>query len=221
MLATARTKNATDELGLDAGRQDGRVHRAGVAPARRQKSFEFVVAATLALGLGWSGSSLPKIQTAMGISTAHAQPADGAKQQQRAKIKSAAEELNGIASSAPDKIRSMFAGNTPGAELVALDEKSVAAQAQLEAAVLAANESGALSPDETKELARLGDIARKTRGPVKEDIETLKTALGLPLVGGDTAVRLAPKSQQDAVIKNAEDAKAAVAALAAAIRKLP
>ena len=62
---------------------------------------------------------------------AHAQPADGAKQQQRAKIKSAAEELNAIANSAPDKIRSMFAGSTPGAELVALDEKSVAAQAQL------------------------------------------------------------------------------------------
>ena len=96
-----------------------------------------------------------------------------------------------------------------------------AAQAQLESAILAANESGALSPDETKELARLGELAKKTRDPVKEDIETLKSVLALPIVGGDAAVRLAPKSQQDAVIRNAEAAKRAVGALLAAIRKLP
>jgi hypothetical protein len=52
-------------------------------------------------------------------------------------------------------------------------------------------------------------------------METLKSVLALPLVGGDAAVRLAPQSQQDAVIKNAEDAKRAVAALLAGIRKLP
>jgi len=131
------------------------------------------------------------------------------------------EELNGIASAAPDMIRAMFAGNTASANLLALDEKSIVAQAQLESAILAASERGALSADETKELARLGELAKKTRDPVKEDIETLKSVLALPIVGGDAAVRLAPKSQQDAVIRNAEAAKRAVGALLAAIRKLP
>jgi len=70
-------------------------------------------------------------------------------------------------------------------------------------------------------LARLGELAKKTRDPVKEDIETLKSVLALPIVGGDAAVRLAPKSQQDAVVRNAEAAKRAVGALLAAIRKLP
>ena len=129
--------------------------------------------------------------------------------------------MNDIASAAPDMIRAMFAGNTPSASLLALDEKSIAAQAELESAFLAANESGALSADESKELARLGELAKKTREPVKEDIETLKSVLAVPIVGGDTAVRLAPKSQQDAVINNAEAAKRAVGALVAAIRKLP
>jgi hypothetical protein len=154
-------------------------------------------------------------------SPAHAQPADSTKLQLRAKIKSAAEELNAIASAAPDMIRAMFAGNTPSATLLALDEKSIVAQAKLEGAILAASESGALSADETKELAQLGEPAKKTRDPVKEDIETLKSVLALPLVGGDAAVRLAPKSQQDAVVNNAEAAKRAVGALLAAIRKLP
>lgn len=154
-------------------------------------------------------------------SRAHAQPAEGSRQQLRAKIKSAAEKLNGIASSAPDMIRAMFAGNAASASLLALDEKSIAAQADLENAVLAAQKSGALSDDETKELARLGELAMKTRGPVKEDIETLKSVPDLPIVGRDAAVRLAPKSQQDEVINNAEAAKRAVGALVAAIRKLP
>ena len=114
-----------------------------------------------------------------------------------------------------------FAGSATSAKLLALDKQSVAAQAQLESAVLAANESGALSPDETKELARLGDLAKKTRDPIKEDIETLKSVLNMPIVGGDAAVRLAPKSQQDAVVANAEAAKKAVGALVSAIRKLP
>jgi 3-methyladenine DNA glycosylase AlkC len=152
-------------------------------------------------------------------STAFAQPAG--KAQLRAKVKSAAEKLNDIASAAPDMIRAMFAGNTSSANLLALDEKSIAAEAELEGAVLAAQKSGALSDDETKELARLGDVAKRTRGPVKEDLETLKSVPDLPIVGRDAAVRLAPKSQQDEVINNAEAAKKAVGALVAAIRKLP
>jgi len=141
--------------------------------------------------------------------------------QLRAAIKSAAEKLNDIANSGPDMIRAMFAGKTPSASLLALDEKSIAAQAELESAVSAAQKSGALSDDETKELARLGDIAKKTRGPVKDDIEALKSVPDLPIVGRDPALRLAPKSQQDAAINNAEAAKKAVGELVAAIRKLP
>jgi hypothetical protein len=152
-------------------------------------------------------------------STALAQPAD--KSQLRAKIKSAAEKLNDIANSAPDMIRAMFAGNTPSTSLLALDEKSTAAEAELEGAVLAAQKSGALSDNETKELARLGDLAKKAYGPVKEDIETLKSVPDLPIVGRDAAVRLAPKKQQVEVINNAEAAKKAVGELVAAIRKLP
>ena len=56
-------------------------------------------------------------------------------------------------------------------------------------------------PIETQELARLGELAKK------EDIETLKTVLAVPAVGGDVAVRLAPKSQQDSVINHAEAGK--------------
>ena len=141
--------------------------------------------------------------------------------QLRAAIKSAAEKLNDIANSGPDMIRAMFAGKTPSASLLSLAEKSIAAQAELENAVLAAQKSGALSDDETKELARLGELAKKTRDPVKEDIEALKSVPDLPIVGRDPALRLAPKSQQDAAINNAEAAKKAVGDLVAAIRKLP
>lgn len=150
-------------------------------------------------------------------SQAYAQPAE----ELRAKIKSAAEKLNDIASAGPDMIRAMFAGKTPSASLLALDEKSIAAQAELESAVLAAQKGGALSDDEAKELARLGELAKKTRDPVKEDIAALKSVPDLPIVGRDPAVRLAPRSQQDAAINNAETAKRAVGALAAAIRRLP
>jgi hypothetical protein len=115
----------------------------------------------------------------------------------------------------------MFAGKTSSASLLALDEKSIAAQAELEGAVLAAQKRGALSDDETKELARLGELAKRTRDPVKEDIEALKSVPDLPIVGRDPALRLAPKSQQDAAISNAEAARKAVAELVAAIRKLP
>jgi hypothetical protein len=141
--------------------------------------------------------------------------------QLRAQIKIAAKKMNDIARAAPDMIRAMFAGSTPSASLLALDEKSIAAQAELENAVLAAQKSGALSDDESKELARLGELAKKTRDPVKEDIETLKSVPDLPIVGRDAAVRLAPKSQQNEVINNAEAAKKAVGELVAAIRKLP
>ena len=118
-------------------------------------------------------------------------------------------------------IRAMFAGNIPSASLLALDERSFAAEAELESAVLAAQKSGALSDDEIKELGRLGELAKKTRDPVKEDIELLKSVPDLPIVGRDAAVRLAPKSQKDASINNAEAAKRAVGELLAAIRKLP
>ena len=172
----------------------------------------------LANAWAWGSSGSIILMCSMG-STALAQSAD--KSQLRAKIKSAAAKLNDIASAAPDMIRAMFAGNTPSASLLALDEKSIAAEAELEGAVLAAQKGGALSDEETKELARLGDLAKKTRGPVKEDIETLKSVPDLPIVGRDAAVRLAPKSQQDEVINNAEAAKKAVGELVAAIRKLP
>jgi hypothetical protein len=154
-------------------------------------------------------------------STAHAQPAESTRLRLRAQLKSAAEKLNDTARGAPDMIRAMFAGNASSATLLALNEKSIAAQAEFENAVLAAQKSGALSDDESKELARLGELAKKTREPVKEDIETLKSVPDLPIVGRDAAVRLAPKSQQDAVIKNAEAAKRAVGALVEAIRRLP
>jgi hypothetical protein len=193
---------------------------AGLRSAWQYRSPNLVVMSALALAL-WCFSSCSMFSIGSIGSTAHAQPADSTRLQLRAKIKSAAEELNGIASAAPDMIRAMFAGNTASANLLALDEKSIVAQAQLESAILAASERGALSADETKELARLGELAKKTRDPVKEDIETLKSVLALPIVGGDAAVRLAPKSQQDAVIRNAEAAKRAVGALLAAIRKLP
>lgn len=196
-----------------------RLTNATSAPRPTCSARRFVLSA-LVLGFGCLISSSVLFIGSVG-SPAYAQPADAAKLQLRAKIKSAAEELNGIASAAPDMIRAMFAGTVPSANLLALDEKSIAAQAQLESAILAANEGGALSADETKELARLGDTARKTRDPVKADIETLKTVIALPVVGGDTAVRLAPQSQQDAVLKNAEEAKVAVGALVAAIQKLP
>jgi hypothetical protein len=193
---------------------------AGRKSTWQRKSPNLVVVSALALGLGWFSACSMFLMASVG-STAHAQPSEPAKLQLRAKIKSAAEELNGIASAAPDMIRAMFAGNTASANLLALDEKSIVAQAKLESAILAASEGGALSADETKELARLGELAKKTRDPVKEDIATLKSMLALPIVGGDAAVRLAPKSQQDAVINNAEAAKRAVGALLAAIRKLP
>jgi hypothetical protein len=196
---------------------------AGLRSTRQCRSPNLVVLSALALGLveiAWV-SSCSMFSIGSVASTARAQPAESSRLQLRAKLKSAAEKLNDIASAAPDMIRAMFAGKTTSASLLALDDQSIAAQAQLESAFLAANENGALSPDESKELARLGELAKKTRDPVKEDIATLKEVLALPLVGGDAAVRLSPKSQQDAVVNNAEAAKKAVSALAAAIRKLP
>jgi hypothetical protein len=189
----------------------------------RSPTVVVLSALVFCLGAGaWVGvSSCSMLLIGSVGSAARAQPAESSRLQLRAKMKSAAEKLNEIASAAPDMIRAMFAGNATSASLLALDEKSIAAQAELESAALAAQESGALSAEEIKELAQLGELAKKTRDPVKEDIETLKEVLALPLVGGDAAVRLATKSQQDAVISNAEAAKKAVGALAAAIRKLP
>ena len=193
---------------------------AGLRSTWHYRSLNLVVLFALGLGLGWFGSCSTFLIGSVGA-TAHAQPAETTRRQLRAKIKSAAEEMNDIASAAPDMIRAMFAGKTASVNLLALDAKSTVAQAQLESAVLAAIESEALSADETKELRQLGELAKKTRDPVKQDIETLKSVLALPVVGGDAAVRLAPKSQQDAVVNNAEGAKRAVGALLAAIRKLP
>ena len=190
---------------------------------RPTRSTASVVLCALVLGVAVNaevGSGLLLLMNSVS-STANAQSAESGSAQLRAAIKSAAEKLNDIANSGPDMIRAMFAGKTPSASLLALDEKSIAAQAELESAVSAAQKSGALSDDETKELARLGDIAKKTRGPVKEDIEALKSVPDLPIVGRDPALRLAPKSQQDAAINNAEAAKKAVGELVAAIRKLP
>jgi hypothetical protein len=176
---------------------------------RRPKSMTFIVLFGLAILMGSVAS------------TVHAQPAESSKEKLRAKIKSDAEKLNDIASAGPDMIRAMFAGKAPSVSLLALDEKSVSAQAELENAVLAAQKGGALSDDESKELTRLGELAKKTRDPVKEDLETLKAIPDLPMVGRDPAVRLAPKSQQDEAINHAEAAKKAVGELVAAIRKLP
>ena len=187
------------------------------------RSPTLIVLSVLTLGVAATAeiSSCSRFLFASITSTARAQPAESSRVQLRAQIKSAAEKLNDIASAAPDMVRAMFAGNTPSASLLALDERSVAAEAELESAVLAAQKSGALSDDEIKELGRLGELAKKTRDPVKEDIELLKSVPDLPIVGRDAAVRLAPKSQQDAAFKNAEAAKRAVGELVAAIRKLP
>jgi hypothetical protein len=196
---------------------------AGLRFPRQSRSATLIVLSGLAVGLAANAevSSLWIFLMGSVASRAHAQPAESSRVQLRAKIKSTAEKLNDIASAAPDMIRAMFAGNRSSASLLALDEKSNAAQAELENSVLAAQKSGALSDDESKELARLGELAKKTRGPVKEDIETLKSVPDLPIVGRDAAVRLAPKSQQESVINNAEAARRAVGELVAAIRKLP
>jgi hypothetical protein len=206
---------------LNTGRLTRRNAKLGFPRQFRSPTLILLFAVALGVALIAEVSSVSLFLIGSASSTAHAQPADSSKPQLRANIKTAAEKLNDIASAAPDMIRAMFAGNTPSTSLLALDDKSIAAQAELESAVLTAQKSGALSDDETKELARLGEIAKKTRDPVKEDIETLKSVPDLPIVGRDAALRLAPKSQQDAAINNAEAAKRAVGELVAAIRKLP
>src|SRR2546423_10810999 len=103
---------------------------AGLRSAWQYRSPNLVVLSALALGLGWFSSCSMFLIGAVG-STAHAQPADSTRLQLRAKIKSAAEELNGIASAAPDMIRAMFAGSTASPILLALDARPIAAQARL------------------------------------------------------------------------------------------
>src|SRR4051794_23605741 len=108
--------------------------KGGLRPARRPRSSRLVALVMVALGpvaTVYAGSSFP-FSAATIASTAHAQSADATKLQLRAKIKSAAEKLNDIASTGPDMIRAMFAGNTPSAKLLTLDEQSIAAQGQLE-----------------------------------------------------------------------------------------
>src|SRR4030088_801716 len=97
---------------------------AGLRSIRQYRSSNLVVLSALALGLGWFSSCSMFLVGSVG-SAAHAQPAGSTRLQLRAKIKSAAEQLNGIASAAPDMIRAMFAGNTASANLLALDEKSL------------------------------------------------------------------------------------------------
>jgi hypothetical protein len=198
-----------------------RINAEGVPRQSRLPAFVVLLAFVVGLAANLEVSSCSMLVRGPIASTAHAQPAGSSRLQLRAKIKSAAEKLNDIASAGPDMTRAMFAGKTSSTSVLALNEKSIAAQDELESAVLAAGQGGALSADESKELARLGELAKKTREPVKEDIKTLKSTLNLPIVGGDAAVRLAPKSQQDAAINNVEASKRAVGALVAAIRKLP
>jgi hypothetical protein len=198
-----------------------RINAERVPRQSRLPAFVVLLAFVVGLAANLEVSSCSMLVRGPIASTAHAQPAGSSRLQLRAKIKSAAEKLNDIASAGPDMTRAMFAGKTSSTSVLALNEKSIAAQDELESAVLAAGQGGALSADESKELARLGELAKKTREPVKEDIKTLKSTLNLPIVGGDAAVRLAPKSQQDAAINNVEASKRAVGALVAAIRKLP
>jgi hypothetical protein len=198
-----------------------RINAERIPRQSRLPAFVVLLAFVVGLAANLEVSSCSILVMGPVASTAHAQPAGSSRLQLRAKIKSAAEKLNDIASAGPDMIRAMFAGKTSSTSVLALNEKSIAAQGELESAVLAAEQGGALSADESKELARLGELAKKTREPVEEDIKTLKSTLNLPIVGGDAAVRLAPKSQQDAAINNVEASKRAVGALVAAIRKLP
>src|SRR5205085_8039967 len=137
---------------------------AGLSSTRQCRSPSLVVLSALALCLvanAWGCSWMSLMGSV--ASTAQAQSAEPSRLQLRAKLKSAAEKMNDIASAAPDMIRAMFAGNATSASLLALDEKSLAAQTELESAALAAQQRGALSADESKELARLGELAKKTR----------------------------------------------------------
>ena len=125
----------------------------GLSSTRQSGSRNLLVFA-LALGFAWSGFYATFLIGSVG-STAQAQPVESSRLQLRAKLKSAAEKMNDIASAAPDMIRAMFAGNATSASLLALDEKSIAAQAELESAALAAQESGALSAEESNELEQI------------------------------------------------------------------
>src|SRR5262249_29629289 len=115
---------------------------AGLRLPGQSRSPTLIVLSVLALGL----AATAEVSLMGAITpTAHAQPTQSSRLQLRARLKSAAEKLNDTARVAPDMIRAMFAGNTPSATLLALNEKSIAAQAEFEDAVLAAQKSGALS----------------------------------------------------------------------------
>jgi hypothetical protein len=92
----------------------------------RQSGSRNLLVFVLTVGLAWSGCYSMFLIGSVG-STVQAQPAESSRLEPRAKIKSAAEKLNDIASAAPDMIRAMFAGNATSASLLALDEKSMAA----------------------------------------------------------------------------------------------
>jgi hypothetical protein len=221
--AAAPTGTAPCSVSREPARQAAT--KTALMSAWHRRSPRIVAVSALAAGLlttAWDGSA-SVFSTGSLVPTARAQSGESPTVQLRADLKSAAEALNKIASVAPATIRAMFAGNgrITSANVLALHNKSIAAQSRLEKAFLAAKDGGALSPEESKEIERLGELAKKTSGPVKADVATLKSVLDLPLVGGETAVRMAPTSQQVAVIKNAEEAKRAVAALLAEIQKMP
>src|SRR5262245_37661865 len=105
----------------------------GLRLSGQSRSPTLIVLSVLTLGVAATAeiSFCSSFLLASITSTARAQPAESRRVQLRAQIKSAAEKLNDIASAAPDMVRAMFAGNTPSAGLLALDERSVAAEAEL------------------------------------------------------------------------------------------
>ena len=138
-----------------------RINAERVPRQSRLPAFVVLLAFVVGLAANLEVSSCSMLVMGPVASTAHAQPAGSSRLQLRAKIKSAAEKLNDIASAGPDMTRAMFAGKTSSTIVLALNEKSIAAQGELESAVLAAEQGGALSADESKELARLGELAKR------------------------------------------------------------
>ena len=134
---------------------------AGRVP-RQSRSPALVVLSAFAVGLASNVEISSRSMLVMGTvaSTAHAQPAESARRQLRAKIKSAAEELNGIVSAAPDMIRAMFAGNTPSAAC-SLDKIRSPRKLDLKVRFSLQMRAERWSADESKELARLGNLPKR------------------------------------------------------------
>jgi hypothetical protein len=90
----------------------------------------------------------------------------------RAKIKSAAEELNGIVSAAPDDT-GYVRGNTPSATCSRWTKIGSPRKLDLKVRFSLQMRAERWSADESKELRGWGTCP-KTRAPVKEDIGTLE-----------------------------------------------